>query len=501
MPAKIPANRNSTEADLKRTVKVTGIYGIGNAARGLTAIIMLPIYTRFLTPADYGVVELLTMMLDLAGVFAALQVAQAMVRYYVMEPDPEQRGVIASTTLLTTAVVSSLLVGVIAVSSSVFARVLFGDPGYVLEIELFALSLFQIAIVNTGFAYIRALQKPWVHLTVSLLQLALQVSANLAFVVYYEMHVLGVILASLTSGYLLAAGMAVFVVVGSGLRFSPTVSKRLIRFVAPLILAGLGSLYMAVADRYSLRVFWDLSAVGIYSLGRRVGYAVHGVLNRAIFEGWNPRRLAILKQDNALVVYQHTFRLITTALVSAGVLVSIFAKDFLNVMSAPAFHGAAVIVPIAGLAALARGLTLYCNLGIVVSEKTRHSAEAGWIAAACMTAGLFVLVPAFGIVGAALCAFLGRGSQLFWTERKARQYYDMQLPWRHAFVILGCAAAAVLAGEVAPDSLLTSVLVRSLVFASYLLAIYCLPFWSADERAVFRAIMRAPRTAVRRIIG
>ena len=47
--------------ELKFLLTHSSIYGIGTVVSQIVAFIMLPIYTRYLTPEDYGVVELLSM--------------------------------------------------------------------------------------------------------------------------------------------------------------------------------------------------------------------------------------------------------------------------------------------------------------------------------------------------------------------------------------------------------------------------------------------------------
>ena len=46
----------------------TSVYMFGEILRRSVSLIMLPIYTRYLTPADYGVIELLTMLIDIATI-------------------------------------------------------------------------------------------------------------------------------------------------------------------------------------------------------------------------------------------------------------------------------------------------------------------------------------------------------------------------------------------------------------------------------------------------
>ena len=72
---------------LKSTAKHSAIYAIGALISRLTALVMLPIYTRYLTPADYGVIELLTMAIEITGILVGLRITQALFRFYILAKD------------------------------------------------------------------------------------------------------------------------------------------------------------------------------------------------------------------------------------------------------------------------------------------------------------------------------------------------------------------------------------------------------------------------------
>src|SRR5688572_6999411 len=58
------------------------IYSAGNMLAKLTSLLMLPIYTRYLTTSDYGVLELLSMTIDLIGILAGMALSSSVYRFY-----------------------------------------------------------------------------------------------------------------------------------------------------------------------------------------------------------------------------------------------------------------------------------------------------------------------------------------------------------------------------------------------------------------------------------
>ena len=75
-------HRDQSPFQLSRIGKHTLIYSLGVVLSKAVSFFMLPIYTRFLTPADYGVMELIEMTLDIISIVAGAQIAIGIFRYY-----------------------------------------------------------------------------------------------------------------------------------------------------------------------------------------------------------------------------------------------------------------------------------------------------------------------------------------------------------------------------------------------------------------------------------
>src|ERR1022692_2596001 len=68
---------------------------------------MLPIYTRYLSPADYGVMELLDVTVNVIGLLAGSRLGQALFYFYFAAEGEEARRTCISTTLLATVLVAT----------------------------------------------------------------------------------------------------------------------------------------------------------------------------------------------------------------------------------------------------------------------------------------------------------------------------------------------------------------------------------------------------------
>ncbi len=82
---------------LKRLGKHSVIYGLGGLVSRILAVLLLPLYTRFLSPSDYGKVETLIALTTVAGIVLRMGITSAFFRFYFDSPEPERRRLVLRT--------------------------------------------------------------------------------------------------------------------------------------------------------------------------------------------------------------------------------------------------------------------------------------------------------------------------------------------------------------------------------------------------------------------
>lgn len=473
---------------LKKAVKHSAIYATGTVLRRITGLVMLPIYTRYLTPADYGVIELISMAIELASILVGLRISQAMFRYYILAEAELEKRVIVSTVLLT--ILGSSFVGAIllSVGAEPLALLIFGNAEYVYEFQLFAFTLITNAIAAVGLSYLRARQMPVLFVTIGAATLAIQVTLNIIFVVMLEMHVRGVAYSALISGVLVALGLATYVFMSAGLHFSREIAVKLVKYVSPLIVASLGAFYVAYADKYLLRIFGGLTEVGLYALAARLS-SVLATAFEAFNMSWGADRFEIVKKDNAKEIYEQVFRFMSAALILTGAGLALFANDFFHVMTNPEFYPAGYLVPILILAVISRIYTVFCNFGALYCDRTRIMAEASWIKVIVASIGYISLIPVMGVYGAAIVLTLSNFIELVWVSTRSTKLYDMGLQWGSVTMMLGVAIVYVFSGLLIPEGELTYFWMRFILFCCLVWSIYLLPVWKIKEKDKMRALL------------
>ena len=432
----------------KRMVKHSSIYAIGNISRQLVGFVMLPVYTHYLTPADYGVVGLLIFMVSLIELVFGGHMFHAVPKYYFEQEGDRDRKTIISTALLLTSVISLTAVIAVVLLRDYSSLGIFGTQEYGLVVAMFSVLILTQGLENYALVYIRIQSRPWLFISVNFAKLFLQLALNIWFVVILEWGVLGIASSTLLSSTIFAAGMTIYTLRSTGLNYSSAIALKLFRFCWPLWVSGLAGLYIGSANRYFIRIFSSLDDVGLFELAAKFGSIIMLLVWTPFAQYWQTERFKIYQEPNPIPIYQNVFKYIGIMLVAVGFLIGLYAGPVIKIMSAEAFHSAADAVPFLVYAAVFQCLTIFCNFSFLVKEKTGWMSRNNYITAVIVTGFYFALIPVLGFVGASIALMLAHMSQFFMVFFVAKKHYDMQLPLSPLLIALIICSAALAAGFV-----------------------------------------------------
>jgi len=389
---------------LRTTLKHGGIYTIGMLLSRLVGFIMIPIYTRVLTPGDYGVLEILSLSTDILGMLAGMGIGIAVMKLYYAAADENERRLVVSTAMTLLIVVFASVASAGVALAATLAPLLLGLQS---ADDLFRLAVVVMAFASTievPLAVLRARQHSTVVVTVGLARLTLSLGLNIVFVVVLRLGVAGVLYSSLISSLVVGGYLTLRLYRECGLRVDFPVMRRLVAFGAPLIVWNIGSFVLHYSDRFFLRYFDSLESVGLYSLGYRFAMLVSLVVVGPFSEIWIPKALEIQRRegDGSAPILASILRGYNLILVTVALCVSLFAGDVIRIATGTGFHAAASIVPLLTLAMVIFGYRNIAQIGALISGRSDLVAIATSVAAVTVTALNVVLIPIWGVTGAAL---------------------------------------------------------------------------------------------------
>src|SRR5262249_28403335 len=95
---------NTVAAEGWTALRHTTVYGLANILSKTVGVLMLPLYTPYLTPSDYGVIEILDLSMTLCGMFLNMGITIAILRRYTATEDGQEKNKVISTALICVAI-------------------------------------------------------------------------------------------------------------------------------------------------------------------------------------------------------------------------------------------------------------------------------------------------------------------------------------------------------------------------------------------------------------
>lgn len=405
-------------------VSHAAVYAFGNIARRFVGFVMLPIYTRFLTPADYGVIGLLTFALALIEPLLGARLGWAVPKFYFDAPDHRGRRAVIWGALGLTGAASAVSVIVLILFRNVAAHILFGNRNYALALGLFAICLLTQPIEQVGMTYLRLRERSGLFLAFSVGKLLLQLVLNLLLVVYWRGGVIGVVVSAVISSILTSLGSAAYVAACEAPAFDWRLTRRMMQFCWPLWLSGLAGLYIGASGALFLRVFDTLSDVGRLQLALKFATVVGFLIWVPFQQHWEPMSFQYYKEVNGKRKFQVAFIAISALMFIGGMAVTIFAEPVIKVMATKSFYAAVSVVPMITFAIVLDRLRTFFDFSFMITDRTKMRGAYQYGTAAVLTVAYVALVPHYGLRGAAAAQCLTLVGTFIYVFFLSRRYYD-----------------------------------------------------------------------------
>jgi O-antigen/teichoic acid export membrane protein len=473
------------------------IYAVGMVLTKAVAFLMLPVYTRLLTPSDYGVLQLVMMFLEVLSIFAGSRIAYGIFHfYYKAEDDAAKQRVLSTAVLLLAATFGVAAAATIALAPSI-AQLVFGatDP-YVTYIRLAGLGMAFESLLTVPNALFQLKQQSIKFVSFSLTRLCMQLALNLVLLIQFDMGVAGVLLSGVITNFLVGGFLVVRVLTQVGAKFNAPDARAFLRFGLPLVAMQVATFIFTFGDRYFLNKAGDTAAVGLYGLAYQFGFMVGMIGYMPLEMVWDPQRFAVAKRADRDVIYSKVFKYMNVTLISAAVGLSLFVGDVLRLIAAPEFHSAAIFVPVIVGAYIFQAWGTFFNVGIMITERTGYYTIANWAAAAVAVIGYMLLIPRYLAWGAAFTVVASLGTRFWLTHVFSQRLWYIRYEWSPVIRLLVMAVMFAGASMFLPKfGTVTSVGVHAAMFSVYAVLVWQLILARADRDAV-RAIIGRVRAMV-----
>lgn len=477
---------------LKRLIRTGAAYQVGEVLAKGVAVLLLPLYTRYLAEADYGTADLLLTTVILFSFVVRLGIVEAFVRHWYLHDDEagRQRVARAATGYLLLATTACAIL--IAVFAAPLSRFVLGSTDTTLML-LVAIGLWSYTNLELANGLLRVEERASTFMKASLTNVGLTIAMTFTLVVGFDAGAKGMLAGNFFGTTVVLLGLLWIERDRVGLRIDRAALRPMLRFGLPTVPAEVSVFALNIVDRLYLYRHVSKDDAGLFSLAVKLAMIVIFV-TRAFQYAWPPLAYSIRSDDEArrLYAFVTTYYVLATGMIVAGL--ALLGRWAVRLLAAPGYFPAHEALPWVALGWALYGLVLILIVMAGRAQVTTRNFPAAICGLAANVVLLLVLVPPLGIAGAGLALVGAYVVMLVVLYALTRNVFVVPFEWLRLGHLLAVVGGATVAGELLlPTSGALGFVSRALVLCAIPGLLWVTRFFHAAELARLRQLAGALR--------
>ena len=413
---------------IKQLAAESIIYGISGTVAKSIGFFLIPIYTRIFSPADYGIIALITTLTGLLGMFAVLGLDNSSARwFYDTDEVLNRKHTISSWFWCQLSVSCMIALGLILFARNISA-LLFKSQEYAILICLAAITIPLRTFSKVLGNWLRYQRRAWITTIFATASSFGTIAIIVLFVVVLRWGLFGIYSANLIAAILIAiAAISILKTWISPAYLSWVRLKEMLEYGLPLVPAAIASWVTISSDRFILQMFHDNSEVGLYSVAATIASGV-ALITGAFRMAWGPFAFSIYREKESIDVYSEVLSLYALFGCFLGTTVSLFAPLVLRVLTTREYFQSASCIPFLVFSFIIIGSTYIVGIGSGIVKRSTPIAVCIFIGASINIILNFLLIPRYGKEGAAIATLLSYMGVFIYRYPVSQK--DYRIPYR-----------------------------------------------------------------------
>lgn len=392
---------------LARLMKGTWIYGMGRTMGIIISFLLLPVFTSYLTPKDYGIISILGFITFLVNPIFGLGFGASLGLVYFDSGDEIKKHQTTWTAFMILLFSVSFLVSLGILFAKEISFVAFQTDAFSHYIKLYVVVAALGIIILPFQQFLQFEERAKMFVMITLVSSVITICLNVVFVVFLSRGVEGWIIGTLLGA--IATFVLFFLSVISSTKFKINLSlgKLLLKHGYPMIPGFAFIFIMGSSGKYMLQLFRGLDEVGIYAIGYNMGNIMM-LASSAFKSAWYPFFQSFVNdKDKARAIFGRAFTYYMFGFGALSIFFFIFAKPVTLIMTKAAFHDSYKVIGMVALSQFFVGVSSIFLTGVYYAKKIYLAAVVQFIGSAAVIILNIILIPQFGFVGAAIAMMLG----------------------------------------------------------------------------------------------
>ena len=420
---------NNTKA---RVLKNTGAYTLVGIIPYLTSFVTLPIYTRYMSPDDYGILSLVSAFQAILATTVSLQLSAALPRYY-FEYSGDELKIFFSTTMYSVVLIAATFITAIHFVGGPLIGFIFprADIPYFPCFFICLATVFMAQLSQVVQMLLVVQERGGAVLFRSILGTIFGIAAGLFFVVYLDMKALGALLAGVLGGFFVMVLNILLVKKFFVFKWRKRYFIQSLKYGWPIIPHAMGGYLFMYSDKIVMEKFVALSAIGIYSIADRLSMSLKMLVN-SINTALTPNftRIATTDIGKATKIFKPIITKWAVLVSFCYLGLSMFSRELIEIMTPEQYHAAYPLVPILLAAYIFRGLYCFGSYPLFFLKKTKYIPIITFTAGFANIGLNILFIPMIGVQAAAWTTLASFFVTFVLSVYFSSKFFSMQVEWR-----------------------------------------------------------------------
>lgn len=451
---------------IKRIFKNSSGFALGSILTNAVGFILLPIYTRYLTPDDYGILSIATAIGSILGILYLAGLNGAIGRFYYDYNDDESELKKYIGTIVLSLILYSLC---FTIFLSIFGNLIFQSMVGNLQFNPYILIILWTTFFSTIFPLslimYQVREKPLLYSFWSIIKFIVNTLLIIYFVVGLRQGALGSLIGSfITSMIFFVVG---YILLKKDISLIIERQKLIesLKFGIPLIPHALAGWTLTLIDRIFLNNYQSIAIVGLYSLGYQFGM-IMSLITTSINFAWTPFFMSTAKEkgEDAKPIFKQLTTYYMMVIIFIGLVISMFAKDVIFLMTTPEYYKSYEIIPIIVGSHVLNGMYYMVVNQIFYTKKTKYLPIATFGSALINIALNYLWIPNYGMMGAAYATLFSFAFAFIFTWIISYKVYPIHYEYQRIVKIIGAACiVSIISFNVSYANLLSDIAIKLII--------------------------------------
>ena len=245
-------------------------YGLGILLMKSVSLVMLPIVTFYLTPAQYGALELLLSVSNFATLIVGFGLVDALYRFVGLNDAPQQEHVIIANFITLVMIIGVISAAVGLFFAPVIVRFLTAEI-VLFDVQLLVVMFSLEGCITLPLAWLRMKEQACLFFILTTSKVVIQ-----AFITWYLLSqgfgITAILWGGLIPSAILATTLVLIQVRQTGMCLNLLLTKKTLAYGFPLVLSGLAAFAVNGADWWMVAAVSTEHDLGLYSLAKKLAF-------------------------------------------------------------------------------------------------------------------------------------------------------------------------------------------------------------------------------------